>query len=96
MLEERREYARRRAAAIAANASLQERELLKLAQLGEAVADALRARGVAEPEASIAAETAVAAFKVAFAAWIGDDAPGTLAERVRGVMGRLRALAALD
>ncbi|GAA0424018.1 TetR family transcriptional regulator [Leifsonia naganoensis] len=96
MLEERREYARRRAAAIAANASLQERELLKLAQLGEAVAAALRARGVAEPEASIAAETAVAAFKVAFAAWIGDDAPGSLAERVRGVMRRLRALAALD
>lgn len=96
MLEERREYARRRAAAIAANASLQERELLKLAQLGEAVTAALRERGVAEPEASIAAETAVAAFKVAFAAWIGDDAPGSLAERVRAVMERLRALAALS
>jgi AcrR family transcriptional regulator len=94
MLDERREYARRRAEAIAANASLQERELLKLAQLGDAVAAALRDRGVDAAEAAIAAETAVAAFKVAFSAWIGDDAPGPLADRVRQVLGRLRALAA--
>jgi AcrR family transcriptional regulator len=94
MMDERRLYAKRRAAAIAANASLQERELLKLAQLGEAVAAALRDRGVADPDASIAAETAVGAFKVAFAAWIGDDAPEALAERVRAVMERLRVLAA--
>ena len=95
MLEERRPYARQRAAAIAANASLQERELLKLAQLGEAVTAALRERGAAHQEAAIAAETAVGAFKVAFAAWVADDAPGSLAERVRQVMGELRALSAV-
>ncbi len=95
MLEERRSYARRRAEAIAATASLQERELLKLAQLGDAVAAALRERGVPPRPAAVAAETAVGAFKVAFAAWVVDDAPGSLAERVRQVMAEVRALSAL-
>ena len=47
--QERREYARRRQAVIAANAELQERELIKLASLSAALADALRRRGVDGP-----------------------------------------------
>lgn len=94
VLDERRDYARRRAEAIAANPSLLERELLKMAQLSEAVTAALRERGVPGTEAAIAAETAVAAFRVAFAAWIGDDGPGPLGARVRETLDRLRALAA--
>ncbi len=46
LLQERRDFARQRAAVIAADASLQERELLKLATLGVAAAEALRRRGV--------------------------------------------------
>ena len=41
-LQERREVARQRQAIIAANAELQERELIKLASLASALADALR------------------------------------------------------
>ena len=47
VLEERRELARQRQAIIAANAELRERELIKLASLAAALADALRERGVA-------------------------------------------------
>ena len=42
VLQERRDYARQRQAIIAANAELQERELIKLASLAAAIADALR------------------------------------------------------
>ncbi len=41
---------------IAANAELRERELIKMASLAAALADGLRRRGVAEPDASLAAE----------------------------------------
>ncbi|MDG6100936.1 TetR family transcriptional regulator [Dactylosporangium aurantiacum] len=73
LLEQRRPFAQQRALAIAANPSLQERELLKLAALGSASAAALRGRGVPEPAASLAAEAGVAVFKVAFERWIGDE-----------------------
>ena len=46
---EGREYARRRQQIIAANPELQERELIKLASLAGAVAEALRERGVRRP-----------------------------------------------
>ena len=52
LLEERREHARKRQAVIAANPELQERELIKLATLAAALADALRQRGVTDPAAS--------------------------------------------
>src|SRR2546427_566347 len=44
--EERRSYARERRSVIAANAELRERELIKMASLASAIADALRRRGV--------------------------------------------------
>jgi AcrR family transcriptional regulator len=76
--------ARLRDAIVSANAELRERELIKLAALAAAVAGALRERGIPEPAASLAAETGVAVFKVAFARWIGDpgqpDLPGVLRE----------------
>ena len=53
LLEERRERARQRQAVIAANAELRERELIKLASLAAALADALRRRGVGDPAASL-------------------------------------------
>ncbi|MDH2413556.1 TetR family transcriptional regulator [Nocardioides sp. CER19] len=94
VLEERREFARQRAAAIASHASLQERELLKLAALSAAAAQALRERGVAEAAAGLLAETGVALFRVAFERWVA--APGTpdLAACVREAAGELRAVAA--
>jgi AcrR family transcriptional regulator len=88
-LEERREPARTRAATIAANPSLQERELLKLASLGTAVAGALRARGVAEPAATLAAETGVTIFRVGFEKWIARSS-GTLAGCIGETLDELR------
>ena len=65
-----RDFARRRQAIIAANAELSERELIKMASLSAALAEALRQRGITEPVASLTAESGVAIFKVAFERWI--------------------------
>lgn len=71
----RRDYSRRRQIVITANPALQERELLKLARLAAEVGEALRRRGVSEPTATIAAQSGLMIFSVAFAQWIdeGED-----------------------
>jgi AcrR family transcriptional regulator len=75
-LQERRDYARQRQAVIAANVELQERELIKLAGLAAAIADALRQRGISDPAASLTAEAGIAVFKIAFERWVsGTDEP---------------------
>jgi len=81
--EERGDFARKRQDIITANAELQERELIKLASLASAVADALRRRGVAEPAASLTAELGIAVFKIAFERWIDDVGKRTLRESIR-------------
>ena len=83
---------RQRQAVIAANAELQERELIKLASLAAALADALRGRGVAEPAASLAAEAGIAVFRVAFERWVADDNRRDLPELVGESLDELRAL----
>ncbi|WP_076263424.1 TetR/AcrR family transcriptional regulator [Intrasporangium flavum] len=93
VLEERGDFARRRAAVVAANTSLQERELLKLASMGSAVAQALRDRGVPEPAAGLAAELAVTVFRAGFERWVLDATRG-LARHLRDVVADLRALTA--
>ncbi len=70
VLDERHPQARQRQRIITANAELQERELVKLASLASAMGEALRARGISEPAASLAAEAGIAVFKVAFERWI--------------------------
>ena len=59
-------------AIIAANPELRERELIKLADVASAMAEALRRRGVPEPSASMTAELGMAAFRVAFERWVAD------------------------
>jgi AcrR family transcriptional regulator len=93
MLQEDPERARLRDAIVSANADLRERELIKLAGLADAVAGALRERGVPEPAASLAAETGVAVFKPAFARWVrgpGQDLP----EIIRASVAELRGVLA--
>jgi AcrR family transcriptional regulator len=68
--KERRGYSRRRQAIINANAELRERELIKLATLAAAMAEALRHRGVPDPAASLTAEAGLAIFRVAFERWV--------------------------
>lgn len=92
--ERGREFAARRAAIIAANTSLYERELLKMATLGLAGAQALRDRGAPEAAARLAAETAVTVFRVAFARWLGDGRGTGLDKCIRNAFADLRKLVA--
>ncbi|MGW4792841.1 TetR/AcrR family transcriptional regulator [Nonomuraea sp. NPDC004297] len=66
---ERHAWAHRRQAVVMGNSDLRERELLKLAALTEAMADALRRRGVPDPAASLAAELGCLAFRNAYTRW---------------------------
>jgi hypothetical protein len=101
VLQENPERVRLRDGIVSANAELRERELIKLAALASAVAGALRDRGIPEPAASLAAETGIAVFKIAFARWISDpgqpDLPGVIRESMRELRGVLadRALPSL-
>jgi AcrR family transcriptional regulator len=92
LLQDRREFARRRQAIIAATPELQERELIKLASLASALADSLRRRGVDEPAASLAAEVGIAVFRVAFERWIDDDEDRDFPTLVREALGEVKAL----
>ena len=93
MLQENPDRVRLRDAIVSAHAELRERELIKLAALASAVAGALRDRGIAEPAASLAAETGVAVFKIAFARWISEpgqpDLPGIIRESMTELSGML-------
>ncbi len=94
LLQERREYARQRQAVIAANAELQERELIKLASLAAALADALRRRGVSEPAASLTAEAGIAVFKIAFERWVDETNQRDLPQLIRESLDELKAVTA--
>ena len=90
----RRDYSSRRQAVITATPELRERELIKMASLTAAFADALRARGVGDDVAALAAETGVAVFRVAFERWIaGPDGVG-LADVIRSTLTTLSGLTA--
>jgi AcrR family transcriptional regulator len=94
LLDEGRAFALRRAAVLAATPSLQERELLKMTKLAEAITLNLGKRGVADFDAQLAAETGVAAFRVAFARWIADASGDlSLGEHIAKAASALRALA---
>jgi AcrR family transcriptional regulator len=91
--EERRTWSRQRNQVIQANQPLKERELLKLAGLATALTEALRKRGVADPTATLAAETCVTVFSVAFGQWITDGETRSLAEVGRDILAEFRILA---
>jgi AcrR family transcriptional regulator len=94
MFTERRDYARQRQAVIAANPELHERELIKFASLSAALADALRARGVTDPTASLAAEAGIAVFRIAFSRWCEQAGEADLAQLIRESFGELKAVTA--
>ncbi len=93
LLQERREYALRRQSIIAANAELQERELIKLASLASALADTLRRRGVRDPAATLSAEAGIAVFRVAFERWINETNEQDLRQLMQESLAELRAVA---
>jgi AcrR family transcriptional regulator len=94
LLEERREFARQRQRIIAASTELRERELIKLAALAAALADALRQRGTADPAAGLAAEAGIAVFRIAFERWVDETNRKDLPTLIRQSLDELRALTA--
>jgi AcrR family transcriptional regulator len=88
------ELARRRRRIIVANPELQERELIKLAGLAGAVAEALRARGVGDPTALLTAETGVTVLRVALERWIDEQGEDDLRHLIRTSLDELRAVVA--
>lgn len=94
MLGARRDFSRQRQSVIAANAELQERELIKMASLSAALADGLRRRGVTDPAAGLAAEAGVAVFRVAFERWVTSPRAQDLSEVIHESLDQLKALTA--
>lgn len=89
-----REFARARRNIVAANPELQERELIKLASWADTLAGALRERGGEDPAATLAAETGLAVFRVAFDRWVGDGDDRDLPALIHESLGTLKALTA--
>lgn len=92
--DERRPYSRMRQSVIDKNPALQERELHKLAGLAVAVAEALRARGIGEPAATLAAQSGATVFGIAFAQWIRDGEERSLSGIASAVLRELVSLSA--
>jgi AcrR family transcriptional regulator len=87
-------YVRARHAIVVEHAEVRERELIKMATLTTAVMHALRARGVPEPEASLAAEAGITVFKIGFERWVTAKKPSDFAAHVRNALIALRAVTA--
>jgi len=92
--DERRSYARERRAVITANAELFERELIKMASLASAIADALRRRGVSDPAATLTAEAGIAVFRVTFDRWVESVSDQDWRALVRESLEELKVLVA--
>ena len=76
LLEDNRPFSLPRQRVIERSPALQERELAKVAALAEALARALRQRGVEDRLAALAAQTGMATFSYAVASWFADPAGG--------------------
>jgi len=94
LLQKRREFARQRQSVIAANTELRERELIKLASLASALADALRRRGATGPAATLTAEAGIAVFRVAFERWVNASDQRDLPQLIRESLDELKVVAA--
>lgn len=92
LFESRRAGAKARRAIIASHPALQERELIKLYKLGEAVAGALRGRGASDAASKLAADAGIALFKLAFEQWVYDEKKRDLAHHLRVAHGELQAV----
>ncbi|GAA0896387.1 TetR family transcriptional regulator [Pseudonocardia zijingensis] len=92
--DERRSHSQARQSVIDQNPALKERERHKLAGLATALADALRARGVDELAATLAAQTGITVFEITFARWIREDEQRSLADISSEVLNELLTLTA--
>jgi hypothetical protein len=79
---------------IAANPALTERDQSKRVKLTDAIAAALRERGVEAPRAALLAELCTVAFHQAFGRWVALESETDLGALAVQVLGELRAAAA--
>jgi AcrR family transcriptional regulator len=92
--QDRLARARTRYAVIGSDPGLRERELLKMSALAAAMADALRAHGINDTAATLAAESGVAVLRVAFARWLAQGEQHPYRECQRDAFAQLRTLLA--
>ena len=90
--DDRRAWSRLRQTVIDQHPALQERERHKMAELAGVIRAALLDRGVAEPAATLAAESGSTVLAVAFGQWIRDGEHRSLAQIEAAVLDDLRAL----
>jgi AcrR family transcriptional regulator len=90
--DERRPYSRLRQTVIDLNPALQERELHKLGVVAATLAAAMRTRGIAEPGASLAAQSAASVFGISFTQWIREGETRSMPDIAADVLGELRVL----
>jgi AcrR family transcriptional regulator len=90
--EGRRDLARLRYTVIVSNPELRERELAKLADYAEAIAAALGARGVGEPQASLAAQAGMTVLRVAIERWASGEDDRELGDVMTDSVVELRGL----
>ncbi|HEY0119737.1 MAG TPA: TetR family transcriptional regulator [Cellulomonas sp.] len=88
----RRPYSRARQTVIDQNPALQERERHKMAELAALGHEVLLGRGIADPAATLAAETGITVFSVAFAQWIRHGENRSFAQIQTAVLDELRSL----
>lgn len=91
LLEDNRPFSKPRHEVISDTPALHEREQAKLAVLADALALALKARGVADIQAILAARAGMAAFVQATVSWL-ENPEGGLAARLDLAERELRAL----
>jgi AcrR family transcriptional regulator len=94
LIQDGGELALQRQTIITASTELQERELIKLASLAAALAEALRRRGVNDPAASLTAEAGIAVFRVAFERWAEKPNEQDLPRLIRESLDELKAITA--
>ena len=92
---DRRDFAARRRAVIAANPELREREALKGLDLIASMAGALRRRGAPELTASVAAELGALAWQIAYESWTGTAGGDDFSRRARRALEEVRAATSL-
>ncbi|HET9989034.1 MAG TPA: TetR family transcriptional regulator [Kofleriaceae bacterium] len=90
--EERRPFARKRSALIAAHPELQERELIKMMSLAAAITEVLKQRGTSASAATLAAEMGGAILRVGFEQWIQDPKDRSLTFHLRAARRQLEGL----
>ena len=83
----------RRIRIVRASPELWERQLIKFASLAQAIARALRSRGVGDRTAVLAAESAMTALRVASDRWVAGNGKRSLHALVVDALAELRAVA---